>query len=89
MKRVLAWQLEQAMKAKGLTKQRMAKHLNTSRSQVDRLLDPEYTGIGLNAVSRAAHALGKRIEFQLVDAPPRRNSTKLRARRTMPSKRTA
>ncbi len=89
MKRVLAWQLQEAMKSKGLTKQRMARELNTSRSQVDRLLDPEYTGIGLNAVSRAAHALGKRIAIELVDAPSQRNSTKMRARRAVPSKRTA
>lgn len=71
IKRVIAWQLQEAMKQKRITKQRMAQHLKTSRSQVDRLLDPVYVNIGLDTVSRAAHALGKKIQIELVDARPR------------------
>ena len=41
IKRVLAWQLEQAMQEQQKTKQAMAKQLHTSRSQLDRLLDPQ------------------------------------------------
>jgi predicted XRE-type DNA-binding protein len=39
IKRVLAWQLGEAMKAKGLTKSELARQMNTSRSQLNRLLD--------------------------------------------------
>jgi antitoxin HicB len=66
-KRVLAWQLEKAMKAQRVSKRGMAKRLKTSRSQVDRLLDPTYVGVSLDTVSRAARAVGKRVQFQLLD----------------------
>jgi antitoxin HicB len=67
MKRVIAWELQNAMKLGKVTKQRMAARLKTSRSQIDRLLDPEYVGVGLDTVSKAAHALGKRVSIQFVD----------------------
>jgi predicted XRE-type DNA-binding protein len=89
LKRVLAWQLKNAMKTQGLTKQRMAEQMNTSRSQIDRLLDPEYTGIALDAVSRAAQIVGKRVSIQLVDVRARQApSRKVRARRAASTKRT-
>lgn len=67
VKRVLAWQLKKAMKVHRVSKSGMAKQLRTSRSQIDRLLDPKYIGVSLETVSRAARALGKRIQFQLLD----------------------
>jgi len=74
MKRVLAWQLEQAMKAKRVSKKAMAQLLRTSRSQVDRILDPEYVGVSLESVSSMAQALGKRIEVHLVDESSEKRS---------------
>jgi antitoxin HicB len=70
LKRVLAWQLKQAMTQQQITKQKMAKQLGTSRSQVDRLLDPSYTGTSIATVSKAAHAIGKRIRLEIVDSEP-------------------
>jgi predicted XRE-type DNA-binding protein len=67
IKRVIAWQLQKAMKAKRVTKRAMAQRLKTSRSQVDRLLDPAYVGTSLETVSRAACAVGKRVRVQLVE----------------------
>ena len=67
MKRVLAWQLQQAMKAKRISKKEMARLLKNSRSQVDRILDPEYVGVSLESVSNMAQALGRRVEVQLLD----------------------
>ncbi len=67
VKRVFAWQLEKAMKAHRISKSGMAKRLRTSRSQVDRLLDPKYVGVSLETVSKAARAVGKRVQFQLLD----------------------
>jgi antitoxin HicB len=67
LKRVLAWQLKQAMDQQQISKQKMAKQLGTSRSQVDRLLDPAYTGISIATVSKAAHVIGKRIRLEIVD----------------------
>ncbi len=66
-KRVIAWQIQKAMAARRVTKQAMAKRLKTSRSQIDRLLDPGYLGISLDTMSRAAHALGKRIHIHVVE----------------------
>jgi antitoxin HicB len=72
IKRVLAWQLEQAMRERQKTKQAMAKQLHTSRSQLDRLLDPQNISVTLDTIARAARALGKRLIIRVADAKVRR-----------------
>jgi predicted XRE-type DNA-binding protein len=72
IKRVLAWQLEQAMQERRKTKQAMAKQLHTSRSQLDRLLDPQNVSVTLDTIARAARALGKRLIIRVADAKVRR-----------------
>ena len=67
IKRVLAWQLEQAMQKQQKTKQAMAKQLHTSRSQLDRLLDPSNVSVTLDTIARAARALGKRVIIRVAD----------------------
>src|SRR6266853_4131898 len=67
IKRVLAWQLEQAMREQQKTKRAMAKQLHTSRSQLDRLLDPRNASVTLDTVARAARALGKRLVIRVTD----------------------
>ena len=68
IKRVLAWQLEQAMREQRKTKQAMAKELHTSRSQLDRLLDPQNVSVSLETITRAARVLGKRVIIRITDA---------------------
>ena len=53
VKEVVAWQLAEAMKKKRISKNKMATLLKTSRSQVDRILDPK-NGIALGSLQRAA-----------------------------------
>ena len=65
VKRVLAYQLEVAMKESGMTKVEMAKQLKTSRSQLDRLLDPENDKVTLAALSQAAKAVGRTLRLEL------------------------
>ena len=65
VKRVIAWQLAQAMKEQGFTKKRLAEHMGTSRSHLDRLLDSKDTGLTLETLSRAAHVLKRRIKIEL------------------------
>ena len=65
IKSVLAYKLERAMKAQNLSKAKMAERMETSRSQLDRLLDPENEGVTLHALKRAAAAVGMRIELEL------------------------
>jgi predicted XRE-type DNA-binding protein len=72
IKRVLAWQLEQAMRERQKTKQAMAKQLHTSRSQLDRLLDPQNVSVTLDTIARAARALGKRLIIGVADAKVKR-----------------
>ena len=79
-KRVLAWQIGQEMKRQRKTKRAMAQELHTSRSQVDRLLDPNHTAISLLTVAKAATALGKRVTISMSDAPAGRK-VRLAARR--------
>jgi len=67
IKRVLAWQLAQAMQKQQKTKQAMAKQLHTSRSQLDRLLDPRNVSVTLGTITRAARALGKRVIIRVAD----------------------
>jgi antitoxin HicB len=72
IKRVLAWQLEQAMHEQQKTKRAMAKQLRTSRSQLDRLLDPRNVSVTLDTITRAARALGKRVIIRVADAKTKR-----------------
>jgi antitoxin HicB len=65
IKRILAWQIEQAMKAQGLTNVEMARRMNTSRAQLDRLLDPNNDKVQLDTIQRAAAALGRRLHLEL------------------------
>jgi hypothetical protein len=64
-KRVLAWQITQAMKAQGITKVEMAKRMKTSRAQLDRLLDPKNDKVQLDTVQRAAAAVGRKLHVEL------------------------
>ena len=64
-KRLLALQLSDIMEEQKITKSSLAEKLKTSRSQLDRILDPENSSITLEVLERVAHAVGKnlRIEF--------------------------
>jgi antitoxin HicB len=78
-KRVLAWQIEDAMHKQGVTKSQMARRMATSRAAVDRLLDPENASVTLLTMSRAAAALGARLQIAL--AAPRAPSQAVRRRK--------
>jgi antitoxin HicB len=70
--RILAWQLEHAMQQQRKTKQAMAKQLRTSRSQLDRLLDPQNVSVTLDTITRAAKVLGKRVIVRVADVKAKR-----------------
>ena len=72
IKRVLAWQLSQAMQEQRKTKKAMARQLRTSRSQLDRLLDPQNVTVTIATITRAARALGKRVVIRVEDAKVKR-----------------
>ena len=65
IKEVVAWQLAEAMKKKKISKARMATLLKTSRTQVDRLLDPK-NDTTLSSLERAAAMVGCRVKIELV-----------------------
>lgn len=65
IKEVIAWQLTQAMQAQSMSKTRMAALLQTSRSQLDRLLDPG-SDVTLSTLERAAALLGRKLSVTLV-----------------------
>jgi antitoxin HicB len=67
IKRVIAWQLQQEITSKRMTKTNVAKAMGTSRAAVDRLLDPDNTSITLNTLGKVANILGKRIKIELGD----------------------
>lgn len=64
-KRLLALQLQDAMEATQLTKTELAERMQTSRSQLDRLLDPDNTSVTLDSLERLARAVGKRLVVEL------------------------
>ena len=66
IKRVLACQLTNAMTKQGLTKNELAARMRTSRSQLDRVLDPENDRVQLDTVIKAARALGRELKLELV-----------------------
>jgi len=65
LKRALAEQLEESMQAAKLTKLDMARKMATSRSQLDRVLDPGNVSVQLDTLIKAARALGKEIEIKI------------------------
>ncbi|MQP65895.1 Fis family transcriptional regulator [Niveispirillum sp. SYP-B3756] len=67
LKRVIAWQLSQAMESRNLTKTEMSERMGTSRTAVDRLLDPANGSVTLLTLEKAASAVGKRLRIELVD----------------------
>ena len=66
IKEVIAFQISREMKARGISKSRMAELMHTSRSQVDRLLDPENNSATLETLMRAARVLGRDLRLELV-----------------------
>ena len=66
IKRVLARQISRQMLEQKLTKSDMARRMNTSRAALDRLLDPQNDAVTLNTLFKAATAVGRRLQFQLV-----------------------
>ena len=66
IKEVIAWQLADAMKERGLTKTRLAVLMHTSRTQVDRVLDPNDGNVTIETLQRAAAIVGRRVQLELV-----------------------
>ena len=65
IKRVVAWQIGQEMKAQHLTKTALAEKMHTSRAALNRLLDETDTSLPLTPLTSAAKALGKNLRIEL------------------------
>lgn len=65
IKRVIAWQILEEMKAQSLTKTKLASKMHTSRAALNRLLDEDDTSLTLTTLASAAAALGKTIKLEL------------------------
>lgn len=66
IKEVIAWQLGQAMKDRKLSKRKLALLMHTSRTQVDRVLDPNDSNVTIETLQRAAAVVGRKVQVQLV-----------------------
>lgn len=66
VKAVIAHQLAEEMKKKGITKKRMAELMQTSRAQIDRVLDPENGSATIETLQRAAKVVGRELRLELV-----------------------
>ena len=67
IKKVVAWQIEQAMQEQNLTRTEMARRMATSRVQLNRLLDPKNDSVTLGTLHRAASVLGRKVLLGLVE----------------------
>jgi DNA-binding Xre family transcriptional regulator len=67
IKEVIAWQLQQAMQERRLSKNDMAKLMHTSRAQLNRLLDPKDGNVTIETLQRAAAVVGRKVQLQLVN----------------------
>ena len=65
VKRILAYQIEREMAERQLSKSALARMMRTSRSALDRLLDPDNASVTLLTLESVAHALGKKLKVQL------------------------
>lgn len=68
IKEVIAWQLGEAMRERKLTKSGLARQMGTSRTQVDRVLDPDEGNVTIETLQRAAAVVGRRVQMELVAA---------------------
>lgn len=66
IKEVIAWQLAEAMRERKLSKNRLAMMMHTSRTQVNRVLDPNDGNVTIETLQRAAQIVGRRVQLQLV-----------------------
>ena len=66
-KRVLAWQIEEARRQRALSKSEVASRMGTSRSQLERILDPTNVAVSLESLDKAARAVGKRLSIEIID----------------------
>ena len=67
IKRVIAFQIQEIMKNKHITKSEMTQRMQIkSRMQLDRLLDPQNVSVTLLTLEKAANAIGKKLEIQFV-----------------------
>jgi len=66
VKEVIAWQLSEAMKDKKLSKRKLAALMHTSRTQIDRVLDPKNGNVTLETLQRAAALVGRKVQVELV-----------------------
>jgi antitoxin HicB len=66
VKEVLAWQIEQAMKERNISRNNLAQRMKTSRSQIGRLLDPKDGNVTLTTLQRAARMVGRSLRLELV-----------------------
>jgi DNA-binding Xre family transcriptional regulator len=66
VKEVVAFQILEMMAERKISKLEMAKRMGTSRSALDRLLDPNNPSVSLKTLDRAAASLGKKLSIQLI-----------------------
>lgn len=67
-KRVLAFQIREALQTDAISVSELARRMNTSRSSINRLLDPDNPSVTLETMERVANAIGRRLVVQLVPA---------------------
>jgi antitoxin HicB len=66
IKEVIAWQLAEAMKERKLSKRQLAVMMRTSRTQIDRVLDPDDGNVTIETLRRAAALVGRKVQLELV-----------------------
>jgi DNA-binding phage protein len=68
IKEVVAWQLAEAMRERKISKNQLAKQMHTSRTQIDRVLDPQAGNVTIETLQRAAALVGRRLKVELLVA---------------------
>jgi antitoxin HicB len=66
IKEVIAWQLAEAMRDRKITKTGLAAMMHTSRTQINRVLDPNDGNVTIETLQRAAAIVGRRVQLELV-----------------------
>lgn len=82
VKRVIAWQIEQEMKAQNLNKTTMAKKMHTSRAALNRLLDENDTSLTLTTLASAAAVLGKKLKVEASSLPRKSSASQYSRKRS-------
>ena len=65
LKRIVAWQIEEEMRRRRISRAQLASRMKTNRATLERLFSENESSVTLQLLERAALALGRKLKVEL------------------------